>query len=149
MNDFRRAKSMRTSAWPKQVTTALILLLMFVNSIHAESKKRSIALFDMQYLDRLDLNNPDTVRTIWDHVHTLATLQGIVNREKPRLYLFYVENEGINIDRYWWNKYRKPGKWLHDKDTIVYSDIVNLVSSFKNDIKGAVVYDPLSLQQAM
>jgi len=114
-----------------------------------ESKKRSIALFDMQYLDRLDLNNPDTVRTIWDHVHTLATLQGIVNREKPRLYLFYVENEGINIDRYWWNKYRKPGKWLHDKDTIVYSDIVNLVSSFKNDIKGAVVYDPLSLQQAM
>ena len=39
-------------------------------------------------------------------------------------------------------KYRQPGKWLNKRDTLVYQDIVELVSAFQNDIKGAVVYDP-------
>ncbi|MDR1119316.1 MAG: hypothetical protein LBM08_00185, partial [Dysgonamonadaceae bacterium] len=71
-----------------------------------------VTLFDMGYLNRLDVNRPEDARTVWEHVHAAATLQGIVNREKPRLYLFYVESGGVNIDRYWWDKYRQPGKWL-------------------------------------
>ena len=119
-----------------------ILLLMSVSFLHVDGEQKPIALYDLTYLNRLDLNDRHSIQTIWDQVHILATLQGIVNRERPRLYLFYIENEGINIDRYWWNKYRQPGKWLHNKDTIVYSDIVDLIGSFKNGIKGAVVYDP-------
>ncbi len=55
----------------------VLILFWILGVLSAEGKERPIALYDLQYLDRLDLNNPDNVRTIWDHVHTLATLQGI------------------------------------------------------------------------
>jgi hypothetical protein len=119
-----------------------ILFLFLVSSLQSEGKRRPIALYDLQYLDQLDIKAPGTPKIIWDQVHTLATLQGIVNRHEPRLYLFYIENKGINIDRYWWNKYRQEGKWLYRADTTSYSNIVELINSFKNEIKGAVVYDP-------
>ncbi|MDR1666238.1 MAG: hypothetical protein LBS03_00880 [Bacteroidales bacterium] len=101
-----------------------------------------VTLFDMQYLSRLNIRDAADVRTIWDHVHTVSTLQGIVNRKKPRLYLFYVENEGISIDRYWWDKYRQAGKWLGNVAIDTVQDVVELVAKFRKDIRGAVVYDP-------
>jgi len=52
---------------------------------------------------------------MWDDIHTVATLQGIVNRDAPRLFINYVVESGIEIDTYWWNKYRQQGKWLHVK----------------------------------
>jgi N-acetyl-beta-hexosaminidase len=104
-------------------------------------KVDKVATIDLDYLNKM-MVNVDNAKTIWDHIHTLATLQGIVNRENPRLYLFYVENEGVNIDRYWWDKYRQSGKWLAEADVTEYQDIVELVTAFKKDIQGAVVYDP-------
>jgi hypothetical protein len=65
-----------------------------------------------------------------------------VNRQKPQLYIYYVENAGINIDRYWWDKYRTSGKWLGKAVEKPATDIVALVTGFKNAVKGAVVYDP-------
>ncbi len=103
---------------------------------------RNIAVYDLHYLNQMDVNDPGNIRTLWDQVHTLATLQGIVNRKEPRLYLYYVENRGVNIDRYWWNKYRREGKWLHNADTTLYENIVDLIAAFKEEIQGAVIYDP-------
>ena len=123
----------------------IFLLLLLVQTgqadLYAQNKQR-IALFDLGYTLNLDMKNETNVHTAWDHAHTLATLQGIVNRKSPRLYLFFIENAGVNIDRYWWDKYRKPGKWLHGADTLLYTDLIKLITSFKPDIKGAVVYDP-------
>ncbi|MDR2774349.1 MAG: hypothetical protein LBC19_06340 [Tannerella sp.] len=101
-----------------------------------------VTLFDMQYLNNLDINRPENALTVWEHVHTAATLQGIVNRQKPQLYLFYVESGGVNIDRYWWDKYRRPEKWLGNIVEEQVGDIAELVTKFKDDIHGAVVYDP-------
>lgn len=104
----------------------------------------TIVTYDMQYLNRLDPNNKEDVRTIWEHVHATATLQGIVNREAPNLYLFYVETqeERVNVDRYWWNKYRQGGKWLSAADPVLGESIPHLVEIFKEYIEGVVVYDP-------
>lgn len=104
--------------------------------------EETVVTFDMDYLNDLNPKNPEDARKIWDHVHMAATLQGIVNREKPQLYLYYVESNGVNIDYYWWNKYRNYGNWLSKANVKPISDIVALVNEFKNDIKGAVVYDP-------
>jgi hypothetical protein len=101
-----------------------------------------VVTFDLQYLNSLSLDDQEDVSMIWDHIHTVATLQGIVNRQKPRLYLYYIENEGINIDRYWWSKYRTGGKWLSAAVEEPVSDIVGLVNKFSDAVKGAVVYDP-------
>lgn len=122
---------------------SFLLLSTFIRAEPLEEgKKQPISFFDLGYTLAFNENDPADIRKTWDHAHAVATLQGIVNRESPRLYVLFVENEGINIDRYWWEKYRKPGEWLNSRDTIVYSTIVELVNAHKSDIKGAVVYDP-------
>lgn len=120
-----------------------LLLPAYLNAGYlGKEKKAPVGLFDLGFTLEIDTKNPSDVRQAWDHAHAVATLQGIVNRHSPKLYVFFVENEGINIDRYWWNKYRQKGKWLSDRDTIVYHNIADLVTAYRSDIKGAVVYDP-------
>lgn len=122
---------------------AFILLSSFVAAHSAkQGNTQPISFFDLGYTLNFNDNDPAEVRKAWDHAHTVATLQGIVNRKMPRLYVLFVENEGINIDRYWWEKYRKPGEWLNGRDSIVYATILDLVNAHRSDIKGAVVYDP-------
>src|SRR5690606_27449964 len=105
-------------------------------------KSPSIGLFDLNYTLAGDWSTQGQVKRAWDHAHTVATLQGLVNRKAPRLYTFFVENGNDNIDRYWWNKYRVEGGWLDRRDTLVYPDIRSLVQAFRASINGAVVYDP-------
>ena len=115
---------------------------IFVFFISCEDKKlETIGLFDLKYTLDYDLNNSQLVECLWDDIHAVVTLQGIVNRDAPRLFINYVVESGIEIDTYWWNKYRQPGKWLHDKDTVVYKDIVELIDEYKHFISGVVLYD--------
>ncbi len=107
-----------------------------------EFVKGTVVTFDLDYLNNLNPNKAEDAVEIWEHIHAVATLQGIVNREKPQLYLFYVEQEGVNIDRYWWNKYRNNNRWLGMAEVEPIVDIVALVERFQKDIAGAVVYDP-------
>jgi hypothetical protein len=61
----------------------------------------------------------------------LTTLQGIVNRTKPRIYLLLPQNEGLYT-------------WLDDLDVgyTVASDPMNLLTTYRAEITGAVLYDP-------
>lgn len=122
----------------KTVCFGVILLNLFSCK---EKYSDAIGMFDLTYSLSDDLNDPQQVESMWDDIHTVATLQGIVNRDAPRLFINYVVESGIEIDTYWWNKYRQQGKWLHEKDTIVYHDIVELVDAYKHFINGVVVYD--------
>jgi hypothetical protein len=101
-----------------------------------------IGMFDLKYTLDYNLNDSTQVISLWDDIHAVSTLQGIVNRDAPRLYINYIKESGINIDSYWWSKYRREGKWLYGIDTVVYSDIVELINTYKNSIGGVVVYDP-------
>ncbi|QHT60851.1 hypothetical protein GXP70_13455 [Paenibacillus lycopersici] len=61
----------------------------------------------------------------------LATLQGIVNREQPRIYLLESKEEG-------------KFTWLNDLDVPykVRDNYWDIVRTFKNEVKGVIVYDP-------
>ncbi|MDR2473578.1 MAG: hypothetical protein LBD53_08495 [Tannerella sp.] len=107
---------------------------MAVTSLAA---KETVTLFDLR-----SLNSMNDVRMIWEQIHATATLQGVVNRTKPRLYLFYVNCHGIDIDGYWWETYRQKGKWLGKVSTDTVRSVPELVTKFKDNIRGAVVYDP-------
>ncbi|WP_337913882.1 GxGYxYP domain-containing protein [Cohnella zeiphila] len=61
----------------------------------------------------------------------LSTLQGIVNRKEPRVYLLESQEEGKLT---WLNDLKIPYA-LHD-------DYWDLVSTFKKEVKGIIVYDP-------
>lgn len=101
-----------------------------------------VALFDLTYTLSYDLDDERQVLALWDDIHAVSTLQGVVNRESPCLYVNYVVESSREIDRYWWNKYRGDGEWLCGRDTVVYDDILSLVGAYRKKIKGAVVYDP-------
>ncbi|MCK9858856.1 GxGYxYP domain-containing protein [Paenibacillus sp. ATY16] len=61
----------------------------------------------------------------------LSTLQGIVNRKEPRIYLLESKEEG---------KY----KWLNDLDVDykVRDDYFDLLKKFQKEVKGIIIYDP-------
>jgi len=124
----------------------LLTFLMFGAGIHCLRAgflraEEPVGLFDLRYTLKYNLDDPGQLNAAWDHVHTVATLQGIVNRESPRVYIFFVENGKNCIDEFWWEKYRKPGEWLADRKTVTYENIVDLIAAYQNDIGGVVVYD--------
>lgn len=119
-----------------------IILFFVCTQIRASQKESNkIGIFDLKYTLDYNLKDSLQVLSLWDDIHAVSTLQGVVNRNAPNLYINYIKESGIEIDAYWWNKYRAKGKWLYGKDTIVYSNIVELISAYKNSIKGVVVYD--------
>lgn len=61
-----------------------------------------------------------------------ATLQGIVNREKPRIYL--IEEQPSEGKYTWLNELQVPYK-------IMYTPW-ELLSKYKNEVEGVIVYDP-------
>lgn len=123
------------------VKVLLITVFLLVTISCKKERPDTISIFDLKYTLTYDLKDQDQVLSLWDDIHTISTLQGVVNREEPRLFVNYVVESGIEIDSYWWNKYRQPGEWLHGKDTMVYNDIVTLIGGYQNDFDGVVVYD--------
>jgi len=127
---------------PNLLLIAIGLLLCLTNTYAEQNQDHPIGMIDMSYTLDTDIKDPKGLKTAWDDIHLIATLQGIVNRKAPLLYINLVKNGSVDVDRYWWAKYMQPGKWLAKRDTIVYSDIVELVTAYKSSVKGIVVYDP-------
>ncbi|MGV8878400.1 MAG: GxGYxYP domain-containing protein [Sphingobacteriaceae bacterium] len=122
--------------------TSCLPLYLHSTPIKEPADQPPIGLFDLAYTLKFDPKNKQDVEKTWDHTHAVSTLQGIVNRKAPRLYVFLVKNGDTDIDRYWWNKYHKKNKWLQGRDTTTYTNITDLFTAYKSFIKGAVVYDP-------
>lgn len=144
MSDFKFIPTTRFRFFENDLGSVkvLFLMLLILNSfVCKKAYPQVIGIYDLKYTLDYDLKDPVKVKSLWDDIHTISTLQGVVNREKPRLFINYVMESGIEIDSYWWNKYRKKGEWLHGKDTLVYTDIVELVKAYKHEIDGVVVYD--------
>ena len=119
-----------------------ILLALLFCAGHANARaEKPISLFDLRYTLRSDAADPEKLHEAWDHVHTAATLQGVVNKNEPRLFFFFVERGKTCIDKYWWEKYRRPGKWLAGRETVTYENIAELVTAFRGEIDGVVLYD--------
>lgn len=129
--------------WSRTRLSLFLLCLFQVSAIYASGRDKgtAIGILDLKYTLDYNLKDSLQVLSLWDDIHAVSTLQGIVNRKAPRLYINYIKTSGIEIDTYWWNKYRRKGEWLYGKDTVVYSNVVELVNAYKNFIKGVVVYD--------
>lgn len=112
-----------------------------VASILASSAHDRIVYMDMRSLLHADYKDSTAVLDVWDALHATSTLQGIVNRKQPLLYINYVVNGDIQVDTYWWNKYRRAGEWLAERDSLGCQSVEEAVALFRNKIKGAVVYD--------
>ena len=119
----------------------LVLALLAVCLTSAEAGEKTLCTYNLTYTLKLDRANPTECRKMWDDAHFVSSLQGIVNRGKPRLYTFFVGGESGSVDRYWLNRLREPEEWLADYKLEEVRDIDALANKFREDINGLVVYD--------
>jgi len=93
--------------------------------------------FNLQdYLQR-PINDDKLARECWDMVHLVSVLQGIVNRDTPRLYLRAIQP----ADDFWWDW--MCADWLKSREVIDLTTIDELLDQFQSFYNGAVIYDPL------
>ena len=114
----------------------------FSEAAAVSDSSEPIYLYDLSRSRCDGAKDSRAVLNCWDEAHAVATAQGIVNREKPRLYLRYVEAGGQNIDDYWLKYLRRPGGWLADRPVVRIDSLEDLIKQFHKDIRGVVLYDP-------
>ena len=116
-----------------------ILLALCLAAPRSEAKM--LYTYDLTYTLNLDREDPNQRRKAWDDAHFVSSVQGIVNRKEPRLYLYFVGGENGSIDRYWLDKLRAEDEWLADYQFEAIPDLDALIGRFRGDIEGLVVYD--------
>ncbi|CAK7065870.1 MAG: hypothetical protein PARBA_02501 [Parabacteroides sp.] len=117
-------------------------LLVFLSYSNERLDRNSIGILNMHYLLSYNLEDSTLAKQTWEEMHAISTLQGIVNKDKPLFYLKYVMENDINVDQYWWDKYRQKGKWLFGRDTFQLKNVDEAICYYKDMINGVVVYDP-------
>jgi hypothetical protein len=98
--------------------------------------------YDARPLRHLNLGDPANAAKVWDTLHLVAALQGLVNRESPSLYLFYCEEFGVDTDQFWFDWARTEDGWLRDADVRTVPSLEALVRQFREQFDGLAVYDP-------
>ena len=80
----------------------------------------------------------------YDTLKLVASLQGCVNRDHPRLVIRLLRGAGqsgaINVDDYWLEILRQD--WLKDRPITPIQSLAELFTAFPEALAGAVVWDP-------
>lgn len=127
---------------------AVAMIAKTTKSASAQTAKSAAATaplyrYDLRYAGEM-ARDKSKFAAAWDEVHVVATLQGIVNRRAPRLYLRAIsarEGGDIPIDDWWLEKLQAPGAWLEKRRVVDVPDLESLLNRFRGDVKGLVVYD--------
>lgn len=102
---------------------------------------RSLYTYDLTYTMGMNRDDAPERRRIWDHSHFVSSIQGVVNRYSPRLYVFSVGGESARNDHFWLDELRKDGEWLAHTPLETLPDLGAVVQVFRNELNGLVVYD--------
>jgi hypothetical protein len=75
----------------------------------------------------------------YDESMVVACLQGLLNRESPRVYVLSARNQR---PEYWKGILTRPDHWLHGVDFHPLPDLDDLFALARPHVKGAVIWDP-------
>jgi hypothetical protein len=132
------------SCWARRCSVLLAAsmgwLLCFLSSTSAYAAAPAaepIVYYDLTPIFALDLKDAAQRRRFWDETHLVVSLQGLVNRSGPRLFLRYLKNP----DDFWWNEITQPGAWLAGRPIVRLNRLEELLEHFRAAYRGAVVYD--------
>ncbi len=83
----------------------------------------------------------------YDTLIFLTTLQGVVNRDDPQLYLYHDHQrlETPGVDAFWLARYQEKGApygWLAQTEIIELANLTELLDIFADDLEGLVLWDP-------
>jgi hypothetical protein len=96
-----------------------------------------IVFYDLTPLYGLDLKDPTQRRRLWDEIHLISSLQGLVNREAPRLFIRHLKGP----DDFWWERMTEQGAWLAGRNVLRIGSLAELLAHFSAFYRGAVVWD--------
>jgi hypothetical protein len=96
-----------------------------------------VIYYDLTPRYQLDLKDPVQRRRFWDECHLVFSLQGLVNRSAPRLFVRFIAEP----DDFWWDQLTQPGSWLSGRAIHRLSSLEELLAMFADDYQGAVVWD--------
>ena len=95
-----------------------------------ELPEGAVLWLDLTRLNGASTKDTTEMKRMWDALHVSATLQGVVNRGAPLLYLDDVNAEGVNTDEYWWDRFSAPGQWLEGRQRVTLYDPVKACDLF-------------------
>lgn len=105
-----------------------------------------LAVFDLAAVTPPNATTREHREAAWETAHAIATLQGIVNRDAPRLFVRFLvppltspENAP---DDYWLKLGQRRSDWLAGRRFEAVATLEDAVRRYRRHIKGAVVYDP-------
>ncbi|MHB1001128.1 MAG: GxGYxYP domain-containing protein [Armatimonadota bacterium] len=75
----------------------------------------------------------------YDEVAALASMQGIINRDEPVL---YINNDGYGRPEYWLDIMSKDGRWLEGRTRRTITGLDAVYKLAQKKLKGAVIWDP-------
>ncbi|MCY2954093.1 MAG: GxGYxYP family putative glycoside hydrolase [Planctomycetota bacterium] len=117
--------------------TLLACLLTTSSSAQSPQPPAPIYYFDLTSLHTLNLRNPMDARRAWDTLHLVASLQGIVNRSSPTLFIRFMPHP----DDFWFDHLREPNNWLAARPVTRIDSLESLLRTFAPKLKGIVLYD--------
>lgn len=115
--------------------------------LFAETKEEQQLIFDDNVLYYIDLraltNKCSSLKEQYDISALVTTVQGLVNREKPRLYIKFLNANDFSqdTDKYWLNRLSKDGNLLSNKTVVTLKSPYTLLRLFEGFYNGAVLYD--------
>lgn len=118
----------------------ILTSLMIATASVCDAAPERFASYDLTHLDAVDTSSLEARRRAWDELHLVSAVQGLANREKPRLYVYWVGDRG-GIDRYWMGRLREEGRWLHHSMEQPVANLDALLAQFRGCYQGLVVWD--------
>ena len=92
--------------------------------------------FDLTWLNKFNLLDIVHARQAWDTLHLIASIQGIVNRDQPTLFIRFLPE----TDDFWWDYLKNKNGWLAGRPIVEIDSIEKLLQTFAPKIAGTVVY---------
>ncbi|MCA9429068.1 MAG: hypothetical protein KC940_01035, partial [Candidatus Omnitrophica bacterium] len=132
-----------------QLSLSLLLISIVALSpsqIQAENSK-TLTVLDLRQSLEKDFSGSNA----YDAAKAVGALQGIVNREEPRLYVIYLPNRmalerGFAIkqpcqDLFWFDWLREEGRMLAEYNIHETTDVWEAIERFQDDLAGLAVWD--------
>jgi|GEM_PF-753861 len=113
-----------------RVMTLVTVLLLVLAGTRASANKPIIYVVDLRYTE--SLSKPEC----YDIRHSAVCVQGLVNRESPRVFLTLSD-----ADAKWLDRIREPGG-LCEGWEVRYLTFQQLFTFFRHYIRGVIFYDP-------
>lgn len=126
----------------------LLVVLAAASSVQAAVPKSQdsspLFTYDLAPLQNYGLDTKVGKNNVWAESHFVAALQGLANRDYPRLYVYFNTDDNAKpgrIDRFWLDILRQPGGWLAVRKLQPVSSLTDLVAKFRPAFRGVVLYD--------